>query len=153
MLDQDLAAPASPADSVNLLPAMRKNFNARNVFKKAVRAVGILRRMQGSPPVPADLDSEGLPRGVDVACAEDVVVTEGKTRLHNGGLSFQDVVNAAVMTTQGVRLDPVTAHVAPDVASSSVDTGGAADDSNEHLNRVNAALEEFTVKGDSERAS
>ncbi|OAQ23686.1 putative calmodulin-dependent protein kinase type 1, partial [Linnemannia elongata AG-77] len=46
MLDQDLSAPASPQDSVNLLPAVRKNFNARTVFKKAVRAVGILRRMQ-----------------------------------------------------------------------------------------------------------
>ncbi|KAK3847158.1 MAG: kinase-like domain-containing protein, partial [Linnemannia gamsii] len=46
MLDQDLSAPASPQESVNLLPAVRKNFNARAVFKKAVRAVGILRRMQ-----------------------------------------------------------------------------------------------------------
>ncbi|KAF8943241.1 hypothetical protein BGZ47_005665 [Haplosporangium gracile] len=50
MLDQDLSAPASPQDSVNLLPAVRKNFNARTVFKKAVRAVGILRRMQAAPP-------------------------------------------------------------------------------------------------------
>ncbi|KAF9912819.1 hypothetical protein EC991_008685 [Linnemannia zychae] len=49
MLDQDLSAPASPQDSVNLLPAVRKNFNARTVFKKAVRAVGILRRMQAAP--------------------------------------------------------------------------------------------------------
>ncbi|KAG0280684.1 hypothetical protein BGZ96_001465 [Linnemannia gamsii] len=48
--DQDLSAPASPQDSVNLLPAVRKNFNARTVFKKAVRAVGILRRMQAAPP-------------------------------------------------------------------------------------------------------
>ncbi|KAF9931316.1 hypothetical protein FBU30_010455 [Linnemannia zychae] len=50
VLDQDLSAPASPQDSVNLLPAVRKNFNARTVFKKAVRAVGILRRMQAAPP-------------------------------------------------------------------------------------------------------
>ncbi|KAF9573634.1 hypothetical protein EC968_008271 [Mortierella alpina] len=156
MLDQDLAAPASPADSVNLLPAMRKNFNARNVFKKAVRAVGILRRMQGSPPSSpssssdSDSDREGLPRVVDGACADGVVVTEGKMRLQNGGLSFHDVVNAAVMTTQGVRLDPVTAHVAPDVASSSVDTAGAADDSIDYLKRVNAALEVLTFKGDLE---
>lgn len=49
MLDQDLVAPASPQESVNLLPAVRKNFNARTVFKKAVRAVGILRRMQAAP--------------------------------------------------------------------------------------------------------
>ncbi|KAF9952579.1 hypothetical protein BGZ72_006116 [Mortierella alpina] len=159
MLDQDLAAPASPSDSVNLLPAMRKNFNARNVFKKAVRAVGILRRMQGSPSSSSSssshLDSEGLARGADVA-TENIVVTEGKTRPQNGGLSFHDVVNAAVMTQQGVRLDPVTAHVAPD-AVFSVDTAGvdvaanADDDSNEHLNRVNAALEVLTVSRASER--
>ncbi|KAF9987796.1 hypothetical protein BGZ75_010422 [Mortierella antarctica] len=154
MLDQDLTAPASPSDSVNLLPAMRKNFNARNVFKKAVRAVGILRRMQGlSPPSSpttssSNPDSESLPRGTDVACTEGIIVTEGKTWLQNGGLSFHDVVSAAVMTHQGVRLDPVTAHVAPDVASTSVDTAEAADDSNEYLNRVNAALEVLAVKGD-----
>ncbi|KAF9095204.1 hypothetical protein BGX23_000898 [Mortierella sp. AD031] len=52
VLDQDLSAPASPQDSVNLLPAVRKNFNARTVFKKAVRAVGILRRMQAAPQQP-----------------------------------------------------------------------------------------------------
>ncbi|KAF9965035.1 hypothetical protein BGZ70_005527 [Mortierella alpina] len=154
MLDQNLAAPASPADSVNLLPAMRKNFNARNVFKKAVRAVGILRRMQGSSPTSPtsspDSNSESLPRGADVTCADGIVVTEGKTPLHHGGLSFHDVVNAAVMTNQGVRLDPVTAHVAPDVASASVDTAEVADDSNEYLNRVDAALEVLTVQGGSQ---
>ncbi|CAO3571939.1 unnamed protein product [Mortierella alpina] len=157
MLDQNLAAPASPADSVNLLPAMRKNFNARNVFKKAVRAVGILRRMQGSSPSsPAsssDSEGERLPRGADVTCDEGIVVTEGKTGLHQGGLSFHDVVSAAVMTNQGVRLDPVTAHVAPDMASSSVDTAGVADDSNEYLNHVNAALEVLTVKSDPEEGT
>ncbi|KAG0344191.1 Calcium/calmodulin-dependent protein kinase type 1D, partial [Podila humilis] len=48
MLDQNMALPASPVDSVNLLPSVRKNFNATNVFKKAVRAVGLLRKIQAT---------------------------------------------------------------------------------------------------------
>ncbi|KAG0312093.1 hypothetical protein BG000_006420, partial [Podila horticola] len=47
MLDQTVATP-SPTDTVNLMPSVKKNFNATNVFKKAVRAVGMLRKLQAS---------------------------------------------------------------------------------------------------------
>ncbi|KAG0203742.1 hypothetical protein BGX28_004090 [Mortierella sp. GBA30] len=157
MLDQDLSAPASPADSVNLLPAMRKNFNARNVFKKAVRAVGILRRMQASSSPPSSSspagsgsDSEGdhhhTSGGGEVIPAPVMVVTEGQTaaRVKNVGLSFHDVVSAAILTSQGgLRLDPVSGFVGMDTRTMDM---VAVHNSEEHLDRVNAVLEDLTVK-------
>ncbi|KAF9895680.1 PDZ domain-containing protein 4, partial [Lobosporangium transversale] len=48
MLDHDLSVPSSPTESVNLLPSVSKNFNARGVFKKAVKAVGLLKKIHGA---------------------------------------------------------------------------------------------------------
>jgi len=101
MLDQDLSAPASPSDSVNLLPAVRRNFDARNVFKKAARAVGILRRMQGggvqngSPPAAPTADAQISADGGASATGSP---SGGKS------LKFHDVVNAALFSKKGAQL-------------------------------------------------
>ncbi|KAF8941262.1 hypothetical protein BGZ58_000547 [Dissophora ornata] len=121
MLDQDLLAPASPSDSINLLPGVRKNFNARSVFKKAVRAVGILRKMQAtqnnnqSHDHDANLPSQLIgPNGEDAGVGavspvapsanetpkvpEGVVSDSGKAGPSSLRPSFPDVVNAAILS-------------------------------------------------------
>ncbi|KAI1317197.1 hypothetical protein EDD11_008889 [Mortierella claussenii] len=164
VLDQDMAAPASPSDSVNLLPGLSKNFNARGVFKKAVKAVGLLRKIQaaGHPqpvPVPATTTTTTDAAAVAAHAVADSIPTpevsqqqrqEGRSGnlsdrddtkdvfvvlsvpstppsslsplsslssssyssggakarpSHHTGLSFQDVVSAAVMSKQGANMD------------------------------------------------
>ncbi|GJJ68857.1 hypothetical protein EMPS_01203 [Entomortierella parvispora] len=101
MLDQDLSAPASPSDSVNLLPAVRRNFDARNVFKKAARAVGILRRVQGGGGVP-----NGSPLAASATDAQaSVQGGAGAAGSPSGkSLKFQDVVNAALFSKKGAQI-------------------------------------------------
>ncbi|KAF9428641.1 hypothetical protein BGZ94_001609 [Podila epigama] len=94
-LDQDMVTPLSPADSVNLLPGFRKNFNARKVFKKAVRAVGILRKMQTSGGSSMSFGSSGE----DLKSQESIDSTGGKK---SRPLSFQDIVAAAVVSRKGL---------------------------------------------------
>ncbi|KAF9432798.1 hypothetical protein BGZ76_010301 [Entomortierella beljakovae] len=96
MLEQDMVTPVSPADSVNLLPSMRKGFNARQAFKKAVRAVGLIKKMAGS-------SGSSFGSGEDLS-AEEVTVIGGKTGRPTSTLSFHDVVNAALLTKNGLGL-------------------------------------------------
>ncbi|KAF9217994.1 hypothetical protein CPC16_001356 [Podila verticillata] len=91
MLEQDMLTPLSPADSVNLLPGFRKNFNARKVFKKAVRAVGILRKMQTAGSSSGSFGSSGSQDSIDTTSSR-------KAR----PLSFQDIVAAAVVSKKGL---------------------------------------------------
>lgn len=118
MLDQDLVAPVSPADSVNLLPAVRKNFDARNVFKKAVRAVGILRRMQGG----GGGGQNGPSQPVGSSAVEETSENnESATTGSPSGcrvLKFHDVVSAAIFSKRGVY---VTNEVAPEDSGCSDD--------------------------------
>ncbi|KAG0266538.1 Calcium/calmodulin-dependent protein kinase type 1 [Mortierella polycephala] len=181
MLDQDMSAPASPTDSINLLPGVRKNFNARKVFKKAVRAVGILKKIQGghgassmgsptsptspytlsspssssppsspsSPSSPISPSSEpvaaanGLNKDMAVSLGEDVVYVGGKSPVKSTGLSFHDVVHAAVLTHQGAKLDAVSASAG---RQTEVITG-IDNDSDDQLARVDAVLEDMTARG------
>lgn len=101
MLDQDMSTPLSPADSVNLLPGFRKNFNARKVFKKAVRAVGILRKMQAAGSSGSSFGSAGEDRQ-----SQDSFDTNSSRK--SRPLSFQDIVAAAVISKKG--LDGVQEH-------------------------------------------
>ncbi|KAG0258639.1 hypothetical protein BG011_003165 [Mortierella polycephala] len=96
MLEQDMVTPVSPAESVNLLPSVRKNFNARSAFKKAVRAVGLMRRMQAG--------SSGSFGSGEELNKEEPTVIGGKTGRPTSTLSFHDVVSAAVMTKKGLNL-------------------------------------------------
>ncbi|KAI7822600.1 kinase-like domain-containing protein [Gamsiella multidivaricata] len=137
VLDQGLTAPASPSDSVDLLPSVRKNFNATNVFKKAVRAVGILRRMQGAQQhghtqgVSLDSTSEGGARMVEVASVDGI---------KNPRFSFHDVVSAAMLSKQGIRLDAVSDE------SNSGHGPRIISESEEHLEKISAVLEDLTIK-------
>ena len=97
MLEQDMITPLSPADSVNLLPGVRKNFNARSAFKKAVRAVGLIRKMQTTSSGSSFGSGEDLRESAQV-------VTGGKTTRPSSTLSFSDIVNAAVMNKKGLNL-------------------------------------------------
>ncbi|KAG0053407.1 hypothetical protein BGZ83_001173 [Gryganskiella cystojenkinii] len=103
MLDQDLAAPASPQDSVNLLPAVRKNFDARNVFKKAVRAVGLLRRMQGNGQNSVE------PASVTAAAFTTTETSPpgSASGSPSGGkvMKFHDLVNAALFSKKGANMN------------------------------------------------
>lgn len=85
-----MLTPLSPADSVNLLPGFRKNFNARKVFKKAVRAVGILRKMQAAGSSGSFGSSE----------SQDSIDTNSSRK--SRPLSFQDIVAAAVVKNKGL---------------------------------------------------
>ncbi|KAG0091344.1 hypothetical protein BGZ92_000886 [Podila epicladia] len=100
MLEQDMVTPLSPADSVNLLPGFRKNFNARKVFKKAVRAVGILRKMQTA----GSSGSFGS-TGEELQSQDSIDTTSSRK---SRPLSFQDIVAAAVVSKKG--LDGVQEH-------------------------------------------
>ncbi|KAF9386816.1 hypothetical protein CPB97_003298 [Podila verticillata] len=91
MLEQDMLTPLSPADSVNLLPGFRKNFNARKVFKKAVRAVGILRKMQTAGSSSGSFGSSESQDSIDTTSSR-------KSR----PLSFQDIVAAAIVSKKGL---------------------------------------------------
>ncbi|KAF9306065.1 hypothetical protein BGZ74_007778 [Mortierella antarctica] len=100
MLEQDMVTPLSPADSVNLLPGFRKNFNARKVFKKAIRAVGILRKMQTA----GSSGSFGS-TGEELQSRDSFDTTSSRK---SRPLSFQDIVAAAVVSKKG--LDGVQEH-------------------------------------------
>lgn len=86
-----MLTPLSPADSVNLLPGFRKNFNARKVFKKAVRAVGILRKMQTAGSSSGSFGSSESQDSIDTTSSR-------KSR----PLSFQDIVAAAIVSKKGL---------------------------------------------------
>ncbi|KAF9149425.1 hypothetical protein BG015_008786 [Linnemannia schmuckeri] len=120
MLEQDMVTPISPADSVNLLPGVRKNFNARSAFKKAVRAVGLVRKMQTS-------SGSSFGSGEDVRESEQVVVTSGKNTRPSSTLSFHDVVSAAVMNKKGLNL-------------------GATEEGDEEVGKVDEVLSDLTIK-------
>ncbi|KAF9197302.1 hypothetical protein BGZ49_002315 [Haplosporangium sp. Z 27] len=134
VLDHDLSAPASPSESVNLLPGVRKNFNAGNMFKKAMRAVGILRRMQAvqqqqqqnrsvpqnvpsRPDAGEDMVLQSFPKGDDPRMTESSVAgaeidkaglgSNGSWSRVSIGLKFHDVVGAAVLANQGARMNAV----------------------------------------------
>ncbi|KAG0203315.1 hypothetical protein BGX28_004372 [Mortierella sp. GBA30] len=98
MLEQDMVTPVSPADSVNLLPGVRKNFNARSAFKKAVRAVGLIRKMQ------ANSSGSSFGSGEDLDKGDEITVIGGKSGRPTSTLSFHDIVNAAVMSKKGLNL-------------------------------------------------
>lgn len=120
MLEQDMVTPLSPADSVNLLPGVRKNFNARSAFKKAVRAVGLIRKMQTS-------SGSSFGSGEDLRESEQVVVTGGKNTRPSSTLSFHDIVSAAVMTKKGLNL-------------------GATEEDDEEVGKVDEVLSDLTIK-------
>ncbi|KAF9357772.1 hypothetical protein BGX34_009226 [Mortierella sp. NVP85] len=104
MLDQDPAISSSPAESVNLLPGVRKNMNTGNVFKKAVRAVGILRRIQMLSG--GGVRSAAIPSskpGVQDSVAVQAVGTPDEARSNPVHQSFADVVNAAMIDGQGSK--------------------------------------------------
>ncbi|KAF9999960.1 Calcium/calmodulin-dependent protein kinase type 1, partial [Entomortierella chlamydospora] len=121
VLDQNLSAPASPSESINLLPGVRKNFNAGQMFKKAIRAVGILRRIQAAqypqnqiapsgpppprPPRPADDLNLGSLANIETPNMIEIKKLSSIAARKNRGLKFQDVVGAAVLANQGARLD------------------------------------------------
>ncbi|KAF9110303.1 hypothetical protein BGX27_006561, partial [Mortierella sp. AM989] len=162
VLDQDLAAPASPSDSVNLLPGVRKNFNAGNMFKKAIRAVGILRRIQatqyhhrqgissGPPskpsattaiasPPPSNDDSPEMPNS-NIATKAEAAGTEGGSRVNSMGFKFHDVVGAALLANQGARLD-----VASDEKEQTQILKEMGSDSEDQRKKADSALEILVV--------
>ncbi|GJJ77814.1 calcium/calmodulin-dependent protein kinase I [Entomortierella parvispora] len=129
MLEADMVTPTSPIeDSVNLLPGMRKNFNARSAFKKAVRAVGLLRKMQAAS---SGSSGSSFGSGEDLRSQNEVVVGGKKVggRPTSMGLSFHDVVSAALINKKGL-----------DLGSEVEET----DD--ENLDQVNAVLKDLTIK-------
>ncbi|KAF9366445.1 Calcium/calmodulin-dependent protein kinase type 1 [Mortierella sp. NVP85] len=95
MLEQDMVTPVSPSESVNLLPGMRKNFNARSTFKKAIRAVGLMKKM--SPTSPDTFGSGEIPH-------KEAAVPKGKHGRPTSTLSFSDVVDATVLKAKGLNL-------------------------------------------------
>ncbi|KAG0366272.1 hypothetical protein BGZ54_005597 [Gamsiella multidivaricata] len=117
MLEQDMVTPVSPADSVNLLPGMRKNFNARQAFKKAVRAVGLIKKMQ------ANSSGSSFGSGEE----NDEVVGGGKGR-PTSTLSFHDIVSAALISKKGLNLS------------------GTEETHEEDVEKVNTALDELAIK-------
>ncbi|KAF8929539.1 hypothetical protein BGZ58_008873 [Dissophora ornata] len=121
MLEQDMVTPVSPADSINLLPGMRKNFNARQAFKKAVRAVGLIRRMQAN-------SSTSLFGAGEEPLRDKVEVVRGKASRPTSTLSFHDVVNAALLNKKGLNLS------------------GTPEDEDESVENVNAVLDDLTIK-------
>ncbi|ORZ16700.1 kinase-like domain-containing protein [Lobosporangium transversale] len=97
VLEQDMVTPVSPTDSVNLMPGMRKNFNARSTFKKAVRAVGLIRKIN------ANSSDSSFGSGEDMASQQEVTMIGGKGR-PSSTLSFHDIVNVAVLSSKGLGL-------------------------------------------------
>ncbi|KAG0347894.1 hypothetical protein BG004_006613 [Podila humilis] len=99
MLEQDMETPLSPADSVNLLPGFRKNFNARTTFKKAVRAVNILTKMKN-----AGSNSSFGSSGEDLQSlqSQDTSSSLASSSRKSRPLSFQDIVQAAVVSKKGL---------------------------------------------------
>ncbi|KAF8980676.1 hypothetical protein BGZ46_003879 [Entomortierella lignicola] len=96
MLEQDMVTPVSPADSFNLIHGMRKNFNARQAFKKAVRAVGLMKKMASASSFGSGEES-----------SNENTVIGGKKR-PTSALSFHDVVNAALLNKNGLNLASTT---------------------------------------------
>ena len=125
-----MVTPTSPVeDSVNLLPGMRKNFNARSAFKKAVRAVGLLRKMQAASSESSG-SSFGSGEDLKATSVDETVVIGGKKaggRPSSMGLSFHDIVNAALIQKKGLEL-------------------GSAAEEEENLDHVNAVLDNLTIK-------
>ncbi|KAF9175606.1 hypothetical protein BGX20_003275 [Mortierella sp. AD010] len=118
VLEQDMITPVSPAESVNLMPGMRKNFNARQAFKKAVRAVGLIKKMAGA--------QASFSSGEDT---DHETVIGGKKGRPSSALSFQDVVNAALLNKNGLNLS------------------STAEEANEDgVDKVNSALDDLNIK-------
>ncbi|KAF9939225.1 hypothetical protein BGZ65_011235 [Modicella reniformis] len=160
MLDRDEQTTTLPrSGSVDLLPGVRKNINARNVFKKAVRVVGILRRIHAASqqhpttaPELSPLRGEGASDGRETrdmvpnggaACTQDGRVRIGGTsrraRPNPMGLSLHDVVSLAMMAKQRKSLDaPSSEGEQPHRAAVS------RDDSEVYLEKMDAALEGLT---------
>ncbi|KAG9319105.1 hypothetical protein KVV02_001764 [Mortierella alpina] len=125
MLESDMATPLSPADSVNLLPGVRKNFNARSAFKKAVRAVGLIRKIQvGS-------SGSSFGSGEDLIQVNESTVVRGKAGRPTSTLSFHDVVSAAVMTKKGLNL---------------AGEEEGLEEGDEGVEQVSTVLEDLTIK-------
>ncbi|KAG0002557.1 hypothetical protein BGZ80_010840 [Entomortierella chlamydospora] len=118
VLEQDMVTPVSPAESVNLMPGMRKNFNARQAFKKAVRAVGLIKKMAGA--------QASFASGED---ANNETIIGGKKGRPSSALSFQDVVNAALLNKNGLNL------------SSTVEEANE-----DGVDRVSSALDDLNIK-------
>lgn len=104
VLDQDMSAPASPSDSVNLLPAVRRNFDARNVFKKAARAVNILRRLQGGGGGVHNGSSPATAPTADAQTSAEGGASASGSPSGGKNLKFHDVVNAALFSKKGAQL-------------------------------------------------
>ncbi|KAG0026002.1 Calcium/calmodulin-dependent protein kinase type 1 [Podila clonocystis] len=130
MLDQTVATP-SPTDTVNLMPSVKKNFNATNVFKKAVRAVGMLRKLQAS-------ESKSRPEAPTSGGG-----SEGQAHGPANVVSFHDIVNAALVSKRALASGQ-ECPVKTDSRNSS-GSGGEHErnrsDSDENLNEVSAILE------------
>ncbi|KAF9584803.1 Calcium/calmodulin-dependent protein kinase type 1 [Lunasporangiospora selenospora] len=125
MLEQDMVTPLSPADSINLMPSVRRNFSARNAFKKAVRAVGVLRKLHINSSG-SSFESTGEE---PVHSAESVAARLAAGRSRPNSLSFHDVVSAAVMTKKGPG-------IAPELAEEEEDK----------VDRVNELLDDLSIK-------
>lgn len=136
MLESDMVTPTSPVeDSVNLLPGMRKNFNARSAFKKAVRAVGLLRKMQAASSASGSSGSS-FGSGEDLRSQDETIVVGGGRKVGGRptsmGLSFHDIVNAALINKKGLDLHHTDDQV--------------TEEDHENLDQVNAVLEDLTIK-------
>ncbi|KAK3823325.1 MAG: calcium/calmodulin-dependent protein kinase type 1 [Benniella sp.] len=106
MLDRDPAVTPSPAEGVNLLPGFSKNINAKNVFKKAVPAVGILRKFQmpnGGEGISGVVMPSGEP-GVQVSTASPAIGTPDNARPNPVNMSLHDVVSVAMIAKQGGKV-------------------------------------------------
>ncbi|KAI9239299.1 MAG: kinase-like domain-containing protein [Podila humilis] len=135
MLDQDLATPVSPTDSVNLMPSVKKNFNATNVFKKAVRAVGMLRKLQAS-------ESKSRPPGEALPLGESGAGPQSPATV----VTFHDIVSAALLSKR-MTSGQGPAKTDSGNSSGSGDGGGhERSDSDENLSEVSAILEGLAVK-------
>ncbi|KAK3825214.1 MAG: calcium/calmodulin-dependent protein kinase type 1 [Benniella sp.] len=140
MLDRDPAVTPSPPESVNLLPGVSKNINAGNVFKKAVRAVGILRRIQmlnggGGIRVGAAMPN-GEP-GVQISTVSRAIETPDRARPNPVNLSLHDVVSAAMIAKQG----GIGLHTP---LNGEQDKKHVNDNSEEYLTQMDAVLESLT---------
>ncbi|KAF9306262.1 Calcium/calmodulin-dependent protein kinase type 1 [Mortierella antarctica] len=131
MLDQTVATP-SPTDTVNLMPSVKKNFNATNVFKKAARAVGMLRKLQAS-------ESKSRPEASTSGGANG-----NGSQAHSpvNVMSFHDIVSAALLSKKALD-NGQKCPVKTDSGNSSGSDGHeqSRSDSDEHLNEVSAILD------------
>lgn len=131
MLDQTVATP-SPTDTVNLMPSVKKNFNATNVFKKAARAVGMLRKLQASESKSRpEASTSGGANGIGSQAHSPVNV-----------VSFHDIVSAALLSKKALD-NGQKCPVKTDSGNSSGSDGHeqSRSDSDEHLNEVSAILD------------